>query len=444
MSSEYTLVTLPPKNPLLGHMIPVSQDMPAFFQTLIPYGDMVRFRVANAMFVALNNADLVGEFMVKKAKSFHKARSLKLAAGNMENIFNSDGDYWRKQHQLMMPAFHSKRINAYADQMTAHAEQTAQGWQDGQTVDMLEAMQETTLRVILETMFGMSMDERAERLKVTLADLLELMGKRAKRNGLPPTWLPLPENFRLARTLNDIVAPLGSIMQEWRQHGEDRGDLLSTLMLARYENGEPMTDAQIMNELTTIYIAGHDTSANSLAYAWVALSQNPAIEAALHAELDAVLGDRVPTLADLPKLHYTEMLLKETLRMYNAANAVVRDAIEDVEIGGHIIHKGEAVAASMWALHYHPNYFANPHTFDPQRFSEANAGSIHKYAYFPFGGGPRVCIGNQFAMMEMKLILATLARCYRFQLVTPGDVPYESSFTVGPKGPVPMIVHKRN
>jgi cytochrome P450 len=272
---------------------------------------------------------------------------------------------------------------------------------------------------------------------------LEIVNVRLGKVLALPDWLPTPENRRLARTAKRLDETIQRFIDERRATGEDRGDLLSMLLLAQDEEGGQMTDKQVRDEAMTLFGAGHETTAVTMMWVWYLLSQHPEVEAKLMRELDSVLGGRAPQIEDLPNLPYTEMVIKETLRLYPPAFGVTRQTVQDAEIGGYRIKKGSAVYVNIYGVQRDARFFPDPDRFDPQRFSPENEKQIMKYAYLPFGGGPRVCIGNAFAMMEARLILATVAQKYRLSVAPGHQVVPDRLFTLRPKYGLKMVATKR-
>jgi cytochrome P450 len=258
--------------------------------------------------------------------------------------------------------------------------------------------------------------------------------------------LPLPPRRRFERARARLDAVIYRIIEEHRREGRDRGDLLSTLLHAVDEEGDRtgMTDEQLRDEVMTIFLAGHETTANALSWTWYLLSQHPEVEAKLHAELAEVLAGRPPTAEDFPRLRYTEMVVAESMRLYPPAWAVGRLALEDHEVGGYLIPRGALVLVSQYVMHRDPRFFPDPERFDPERFTPEAKSARPQFSYFPFGGGPRRCIGEGFAWMEGVLILATLARRWRLRLVPGTDVRTEPRITLRPKGGIQMSVNRKS
>jgi len=391
----------------------------------------------------LSHPDLVHELLVKRHKSLNRPETIRNAFHDTfpENLFMSNGAYWQNQRKLMTPAFHSQRIKAYADTMVDYTLAEMGNWQTNHEIDIDASMVDITVKVIIKTMFGIDFDENAAEMTRLLTEMLEIGAIRAKRGFRIPAWLPIDENRTMQSHGAVFTQNMMQVINDWRKHGEDRGDLLSMLMLSRYDDGSPMTDDQIISELVTVFVAGHDTTAHTLAYAWYAMAENPDVETNLHEEIARVLQGRRATLEDLRNL--TEKIVKEALRRHPVSNATSRQAIEDIELGGHHIEKGAIFTASPWILHFDERWWDDPHAFKPERWTVEKESTMPKYSYIPFGGGPRICIGNQFAMMEAKLVLATIAQHHRFALKPDFKLEVASRFTISPIDGIPMTVHQR-
>jgi cytochrome P450 len=293
-------------------------------------------------------------------------------------------------------------------------------------------MMRLTLQIVAKTLFDADVDDDAKEVGRALAALMELNSDFRKLI-LTPTWLPTPRNIRAAVAIRRLDKIIFRFIAERRTSGKDAGDLLSMLLAARDEDGSRMTDRQLRDEAITIFLAGHETTANALSWTWMLLSQNPAVETKLHAELDAVLAGRTPSLDDLPKLRYTGHVITESMRLYPPAWGMARVAIEDVEIGGYSIPKGCGVSLAQWVVHRDPRWFDAPEEFCPERWEGDLMKRLPRFAYFPFGGGPRQCIGNNFAVMEATLLLATIAQRFRIRLVPGHPVVPMPSITLRPR-----------
>jgi len=316
------------------------------------------------------------------------------------------------------------------------------GWRDGDERDAHQQMMRLTLQIVGKTLFDADVERDAQEVGKSLELLLEI-GADFRRTIFVPHWLPTPANLRVKREVAQIEKILYRIIAERRASGRDVGDLLSMLLHAQDEDGSRMTDRQLRDETITLFLAGHETTASSLSWAWWLLAQNPVVEAKLYAELDAVLGDRAPTLDDLPRLAYTGHVITESLRLYPAAWGMARLVVEDHEIAGYPVTKGMGVAMAQWVVHRDPRWYDSPEEFRPERWEDDLLKRLPRFAYFPFGGGPRQCIGNSFALMEAALILATIARKFRLRLVANHPVVPLASITLRPRHGVRVTLESR-
>ena len=418
---------------------------PEHFWKLAPsLGDMVRLRMPGPPAVLLNHPDLIEEVLVRKNRSFRKdqmTRDLSRLFGN--GLLVSDGDFWRRQRRMAQPAFHRERIVRYAEQMVAAAHHTTSTWREGQVLDLHAAMMDLAREVVATTLFSSEVGRAAR----DLAEVLEVLMARHTdwRYLLVPALgrLPLAANRRFEAARAQLFALVDGIIAERRRSGEDRGDLLSMLLAARDEDGTQMSDAQLRDEVLILFMAGHETTALTLSWALVLLSRRPGAWMQLGAEVDAVLQGRSATLADVPRLTFTEAVIHATMRLRPPAWRIGREAIEDVEIGGVLLPRGTQVWMLQWVSHRDERYFPRPHAFEPERWQDGLLHRLPRFAYYPFGGGPRLCIGNNFAMLEAVLLLATIAQRWRPQ-VAPADEPApQFSITLRPRGGVRATLHRR-
>ncbi len=397
-------------------------------------------------FYQISDAEIAHEVLVEKADQFHKAKLVKEVfrpfIGN--GLLISEGDFWKRQRKLAQPAFHSRRIEAYADVMVRHTQKMLDGWRDGETRFIDREMMKLTLGIVSKTLFDADVSSDAERVGELMTEVLDASNKRLFAAVRLPDWVKTPERSRLQRHIVELDNIIQRFVSERRASGEDRGDLLSMLLMAVDDGDDSqMTDKQLRDEAMTLFIAGHETTAMALSWTWYLLAQNPEWVAKLQAEVDMALQGRAPTMRDLANLPMGEMVLKEAMRMYPPAVSMGREPIEDVEVGGYTVKKGEMVQVSVYGLHYQEKYFPNPDTFDPNRFTPENEKQIPRYAYLPFGAGPRVCIGNQFAMMEARLILATMVQQFDLGLIPGQTVIPEVLLTLRPKNGIQMRVKER-
>jgi cytochrome P450 len=409
------------------------------------YGDVVSFRFGPRRMVLLNHPDLVEDVLVTQNRKFIKHFALRMTRLTLGNgLLTSEGDFWRRQRRLAQPAFHRDRVASYAGVMVEFAERMLAGWEDGQVRDVQEDMMRLTLEIVAKTLFDADITGDAADASAAMETLLHCFTARVNRMiRLPERW-PTPANLRLHRAVRRLERILFAIIAERRASGEDRGDLLSMLLQAQDEDdGGRMTDHQLRDEAMTLFMAGHETTANTMAWVWFLLANHPQAETRLHAELDEVLGGRAPCFDDLPRLAYTEMVVTEALRLYPTVWLLGREAIEPCEVGGYPIRVGTTLYMSQWVIHRDPRWFDDPREYRPERWADGLVKRLPRYAYFPFGGGPRICIGNSFAMMEATLLLATIARRFRLALTPDATVTPLPTMTLRPEGGVKVRLIRR-
>jgi cytochrome P450 len=431
---------------LTGHLRPFQHDRLGYLTDCArTYGDMVDLRLGPMRVRVLNHPDLVEEVLVTKARHFIKHGPLRQARPSLGNgLLTSEGDFWRQQRKLAQPAFHRDRVAAYAATMVAATERMLAGWAEGQTRDVQDDMMRVTLEIVAKCLFDADVSRDAADASAAMETLIRCFTDRVDRWIPLPIAIPTPSNLRFRRAMARLDRIVFAIITERRAAGTDRGDLLSMLLHARDEDdGRRMTDRQLRDEAMTLFMAGHETTANTLAWTWMLLAQNPEAEAKLHAELDTVLAGRTPTVADLPRLVYADRVITEALRVYPTVWLLGREAIEPCTIGGAPVPVGLTLWMSQWVLHRDPRFFDDPESFRPDRWSDGLARRIHRYAYFPFGGGPRICIGNSFAQMEAVLLLATIAQRYQLRLAPGAVVRPFPTMTLRPDGGVMVVLKQR-
>jgi cytochrome P450 len=408
------------------------------------YGDIVSLRVLNFRILLLNHPDHIEDVLVNHPRKFIKGRVL-LANKRVfgRGLLTSEGDFWLRQRRLAQPAFHRARIAGYASTMVEYTERLLHEWQDGEERDIHKEMMRLTLQIVGKTLFDADVERDAQDIGKSMELLLELSAN-FRRTIFIPHWVPTPTNLRMERAIRQIEKVLYRMIAEKRASGRDSGDLLSMLLAAQDEDGSRMTDQQLRDEAITLFLAGHETTANTLSWTWWLLAQNPAVEAKLHAELRTVLAGRSPSLDDLPKLVYTNHIITESMRLYPPAWGTARTAIEDHEIAGYAVPKGSGVSFAQWTVHRDPRWYDAPEEFRPERWDGDLLKRIPRFAYFPFGGGPRQCIGNSFALMEAALTLATIAQQYRFRLVPGHPVVPLASITLRPRYGIRVVLESRS
>ncbi len=409
------------------------------------YGAVSHYRLGPNHIVFLNDPELIREVLVTRAPVFIKERTqrrMKILLG--EGLITSEGEQHMRQRRIAAPAFHRQRIQAYGDMMTTRAATMRDEWQPGVEIDAVTEMMRLALQVVARTIFDTDVTEDVQTINTevnAIMDLYNFLVALPKAESL--LHLPIPGLMRFKRARKHLDAVVHKMIDQRRSSGEDRGDLLSMLLASRDEDQSTLNDEQVRDEVTTIFLAGYETVANALAWTWLLLGQNPDAEAKLHAELDEVLAGRLPTLADLPQLRYTEMVLSESMRLYPPAWAMGRQATAPVEIGPYRLPAGTYFFFSQYIMQRTPEYFPDPLRFDPERFVPEAKAARPKFAYFPFGGGNRQCIGESFAWMEAILLTATIAQKWRLRLVPGQPVGVVPKITLRSKYPIRVVPELR-
>ncbi|HVE77868.1 MAG TPA: cytochrome P450 [Gemmatimonadaceae bacterium] len=429
-------------------LVALRRDALGFFTRLArEHGDVVRFSLGGERAYLVSDPELVREVLVTRNRSFVKGRALDRARFVLgEGLLTSNGDFHLRQRRLAQPAFHRERIAGYAATMTAFTERHQARWRDGETLEVAEAMARLTLAIAGKTLFDADVEDEAGDIGAALAATMRMFELVSVPFAELLLLLPLPGVVRLRRARSRLDATIYRIIAERRAVGRDRGDLLSMLMLARDEEGDggAMSDRQLRDEALTLFLAGHETTANALTWAWSVLAEHPAVEQTLHAEVDSVLGGRAPGWDDLPRLPFTRAVLAESMRLRPPVWIIGRRATEDVPLGRWTIPRRSLVVMSQWVVHRDPRWWPEPERFDPTRWLAERGRAQPKLAYFPFSAGTRVCIGEQFAWTEGVLVLATIARRWRLRR-DPGVAPARPRpvLTLRTDGPVPLRLERR-
>jgi len=434
----------PPPN-LIRSLFGAMQQNPLDYFTAMAqqYGDVSGMRIGKFRSLFINHPDLIEDVLVNNSRKYHKGRILqanKYLFG--EGLLTSEGDFWLRQRRLAQPAFHRARVSAYAATMAEYTEELVSTWRNGEERDIHEEMMQLALRIVGKTLFDADVTQDAKEVGETL-DILLHIAANFGRTILVPLWVPTPRNIRAKLGIKRLEKVIYRIIAERRANGRDTGDLLSILLQAQDEDGTRMNDRQLRDETITLFLAGHETTANTLSWTWWLLAQNPAVEKKFHEELDGVLGGRAPEVDDLPKLAYLSNVLTESLRLYPTAWGMARLAAEEHEIAGYPVRPGYGVAFAQWVIHRDARWFDAPLEFRPERWDNGLAKQLPRFAYFPFGGGPRQCIGNTFALMEASVVLATIGQKFRFQLVPNHKVTPLASITLRPKNGIQMTLEAR-
>lgn len=442
-----------PRGHFLFGSLPEIQRNPLEFLTCLAreYGDVAKFRFAFFKGYLVSHPEAIKHILQDNNRNYNKDnfdyKMLKPVVG--EGLLTSDDDLWLRQRRLIQPAFHRQRIQAFGSVMTETTLEMLERWHklaaQGEPIDAAIEMMRLTLRIVGKALFGQDIGREADVVGKAFAAVNADISARFRTLLSPPLFLPTPGNRRLQasiRALNELVNGIIQARRAAFAAGERGGtDLLAMLLEAQdEESGEHMSDRQLRDEVMTLLLAGHETTANNLSWTWYLLSQHHQEEARLHAELGQVLGGRLPEVADLANLPYTRRVVQEALRLYPPAWILSRKAIQADELCGYAIPANAVVEMSPYIMHHHPRYWDDPAAFDPERFTEQRAAGRPAYAYFPFGGGPRLCIGRDFALLEAQLILATVAQRFRLRLVPGHPVELEPLVTLRPKYGLRMMM----
>ena len=411
------------------------------------FGDVAHFQAGSQQYFLVNNPEYIKDILVTHQASFKKGRGLERAKAMLGNgLLTSEGDFHHRQRRLAQPAFHRDRIARYAGMMVdcAHRMQHER-WRAGQTLDIAREMMHLTLAIVGKTLFDTETEAEAEQVRQALSESMQ----RFNRFMLPFAEfldrLPLPGNRRYRQARDVLDSIIYRIINERRRNGQDTGDLLSMLLTAQDDEGDGggMTDLQLRDEVITIFLAGHETTANTLTWAWHLLSEHPEIESRLHHELDHELAGRLPTVEDLPHLRYTEMVITEALRLYPPAWIMGRRALKDYQVGPYVVPAGSIVIMSPYVMHHDDRYFPDPFRFDPDRWMPETRASRPQFSFFPFGGGLRRCIGEGFAWTEAVMVIATLAQRWTLRGAPGHPIALQPLVTLRPRHGIRMVLTGR-
>lgn len=410
------------------------------------HGNVVHFTAMNRSFYLVSDPELVRQIMLEQVTGFVKIEEISQKPSGLarflgRGILTAGYEEWKPQRKLIQPLMQHKHIAEYANTMSAMCDKLLSRWQDGEERDIQRDMTQVTMWIIAESMFGISV-EQSKLLEETVKAAQEIV--IADMASPLPAWLTNRDRraVKINTVLNDVFM---QIITDRRINGSSgRHDLLSILMETRDEDGQPMSDEFLRNNILTMFFAGHETTANTLTWAFYYLSQHPAILAELQREVDNVLpSGRLPTMDDLPQLPYTMMVIKEIMRIQPIVAMLPRGILKDTTLGGYQLKAGAFVLISPYVLHHDPRRWSAPETFDPTRFSSENEPKIEKYTYLPFGGGPRICIGNHFSLMEAQILLALIVSRYNLRLAPDAKVEALRHITCSTKHGLPMLVERR-
>jgi len=406
-----------------------------WLRQMAEYGDVVPVKMFGEQWFIVNHPDDIEKMLVKDARVMKRDSGIEIVRRVLGNgLLTNEGDSWKRQRKLMSQAFTPKRIHDYGASMVRVADVSLGRWKDGTEINLHREMARVTMEVVADVLFGSGLStEEVEAVGGAVEIANEFFSGSPEALLRVPKWVPTPVNVRTNRAVATLDRVVMDIIAR-RRAGDAREDLLGTLLAARDEDGKGMDDVQLRDEVMTLFLAGHETTSLALSHCLYLLSKHPEIERRLHHEIQSVLGDRLPTADDARSLPYTDWVMKEAMRLYPPAWATGREVLEPYELRGVKIPPKSQLVCSQWIVHRDARWFPNPEGFDPERWSPSRAKDIPRFAYFPFGGGPRVCIGNHFAMLEATLLLALVVRRFRVELVAGQRLDLAPAVTLRQKG----------
>lgn len=439
-----------PKLSLLGRHVwqLVNHPLALLEQCSAEYGNFVALRLPGRHFFILSHPDYIKHVLVSNQSNYQKGRALDVTKTIIgEGLLTSEGAFHQQQRRLMQPAFHRRQIAAYAETMARLTGDHIRHWRHGQPLDLHQQLMQLTMKIVAQTLFGADISRQNRELVHALDSLMNDFGFfDATPLGQLASKLPVRRNFRRRAWLHTLDTAIYSFIRQGQNEAQPNDTLLSMLLAAHLLEETELSLARIRDEVMTLFIAGHETTANAIVWTFYLLAQHPEVEARLHAEVDELLQGQPPTAADAHRLKYTRMVMSEAMRLYPPAWAIGRRAINNDEIDGYHIPANSTVLVSQWLMHRHPAYWDEPLTFNPERF-DPDEQTPHnrrpRYAYFPFGGGPRACIGEAFAWMEGILLIAMLAQQFQFEIAPNAVVEPQPGITLRPRYGLPVVVKQR-
>lgn len=430
---------------LLGNLSEFRSDvLGLILRSTAAHGDIVRCRLGPQVIHLLNHPDHAEHVLQKCATNYDKntRSSAFIRAVTGESLLTSNGETWKRERRMVQPAFHHKQIAGFAGRMGAAAESMLAGWRGKEVIDISSEMTRLTYTIVGQTLFSFNPGKDAETIETAMGTILPHVFSRLGQMINWPIWLPTPANRRFHRSLAEVDRIVYQVIRSHRlaqENGEPDQDLLAMLLRVRGEAESPLSDLQLRNETITFLLAGHETTANALTWAFYLISRHPAVEDRLQQEFASVLGGRTPLLDDIPKLKFTKAVMQEAMRLYPPIWIIERRVIERDDIGGFTIPKGSAVVVSPYAMHRHPAFWERPDEFDPSRFINRSPD-----AYLPFGLGPRFCIGHEFAMLEAQIITAAVLQSFCLRLVPGHPVEPLPGITLRAKHGMMMTLQPRS
>jgi cytochrome P450 len=436
----------PKGHPILGSTLEFKEAPLAFLKVLAKeHGDVSRFRVGPSHWYLITHPEDIQDAMTTRSDIFLKPRIAKRLWEKFlgDGLLTTEGETWKRQHRLVLPAFHRKRIAAYGDVMVDFTHRMLDGWTDGETLDMDAQMVALTLEIVAKTLFDADVRQGSE----AVGEAMEVLNKEMLAHiymPVPvPRWWPSKRNKRKLAAIAAIEAIVQPLIQERRATGEDKGDLLSMLLLSTDDAGDSLTDTEVRDQVMTLFFAGHETTAHAMSWGWYCLANHPAVAARLQEDIDKVTSGAPLGIQHLAELPYLTQVVNECLRFLPSVWVFIKEPTQDVVVRGFHIPKGAPVLISPYVTHHDARWFPDPDSFDPDRFGEERAREIPAGAYFPFSGGQRICMGKSFALMEMRLILGTLLQRLEPQMEPGYSLATKAELSLHPEGPLPAVVRAR-
>lgn len=425
-----------------AEMQEMQNDLLGFSQrTAVELGGVAHLKMLWMHIFMVNEPATIREILIHHSQQMHRdpfvTKVFKRFMGN--GVFIAEGETWKKQRKMVQPAFHAMRIRAYTDIMGNYARDMVSQWQSGQVLAVDQALTQLTLRIIAKTMYDVDVAEETAVIGHNMKEILTVLEAQLKMTFIPPAWLPTKLNRRYHKAYQNITNLLRGIIHERQREGRDHGDLLSMLLGARDEDGNPMPEQQLLDECLTLFVAGHETTAAALTWTWYLLAQHPNIARQLYTQIDNVLGNRPITFDKLQSLPLLEAVVKESMRLYPPAFGFGRTVKESFTAGGYAFPKRAIILFNSYVTHRRSDLYEEPEAFRPERFMDKTT-EPDRYTYFPFGVGPRICLGNMFAMLEAQVILATMMQQVQLDLAVTKPVEMDTLVTLRPKDALLMRV----
>ncbi|WP_254532984.1 cytochrome P450 [Natrinema gelatinilyticum] len=446
-SADRPLPPGPDGLPIVGSMFDLMRRPIDFVDDVSEYGDVVTYRVAGQRFTALLHPDYIEQVLVSDNDRFRRWAGEEwgdtFAGYATEGLLLTEGEQWRRQRLLIQNAFTPDRIESYTEAVVAETEHTIEEWEDEEPIELKNAMSNLTLRILARSLFNLDIDGRGEIVRRT-ADALNARANARNLSAFLPSWIPTPTNRRLHRTMADMESLLDELIEDRRTDAATRDDLLSLLLTAETDDGSTLSDREVRDQLITFLFAGHETTALALTYSLHALGHHPKKRQKLQEEVQSVMGSDPPTASELADLSYTEQVVTETLRLYPPAYALFREATEVTGIDGYRIPDGSKITLPQIHVHQDDRFYDDPEAFRPKRWTDEFEASLPEYAYFPFGGGPRHCIGMRFATMELKHVLPMIISAVSIDPVGSPDLAFDTGITLQPAEPIRATVRRRS